>query len=210
LILLYTALEFLCGSLMFSYWLGRAVKQDLRNTGDGNPGAYNLFHAAGIKLGLAGVALDFGKGFFPLFFLVSGEYVRGLELVPVAAAPIFGHAFSPFLKGRGGKGIAVTFGVWSAVTSFEVSLVYAIILALFSLAASVIKKGRPVSSDADGFMVVAGMLLLAAYLVYRAFPLPILALWLANFLLLACTNRHKLYRLGKAALEKHRQNDSGA
>lgn len=30
---------------------------------------------------------------------------------PVISAPVFGHAFSPFWKGKGGKAIAVSFGV---------------------------------------------------------------------------------------------------
>ena len=210
MILVYAAVEFLCGSLMFSYWLGRAAKTDLQQTGDGNPGAFNLWHEAGMAFGLLGVALDFTKGFLPLFFLVSGGYISGIAIVPVAAAPILGHAFSPFLRGRGGKGIAVTFGVWSAVTGFEVSLAYAVILAVFALMAAVIRRGKPTSSDADGLMVVLGMLLLVFYLLYRGYPRHIFMLWFFSVCLLIYTNRKKLYRLGKSVYDKYRHDDSGA
>jgi acyl phosphate:glycerol-3-phosphate acyltransferase len=42
--------------------------------------------------------------------------VDGWPLAPVMLAPILGHAFSPFLGWRGGKALACTFGVWSALT----------------------------------------------------------------------------------------------
>lgn len=67
MIIIYVIIEFLCGSLMFSYWLGLVSKKDLSTVGDGNPGAFNLWKAAGYKLGLAGVFLDFMKGYFPWF-----------------------------------------------------------------------------------------------------------------------------------------------
>lgn len=183
------------------------ARKDLRKTGDGNPGAFNLWHSTGPGLGLLGVFLDFIKGYFPLIMLLSGGYIKGMYIVPVAIAPVLGHVFSPFMKGRGGKGIAVTFGIWSAVTRFEVSFAYAVILAIFSMAAKLIKKGKPTSTEADGFMVVAGMLSLGLYLVYRSFLQHIFALWFGNLLILAYTNRKKLYKLSKIAFEKYRQED---
>lgn len=194
---------------MFSYWIGRAARKDLRKTGDGNPGAFNLWSTAGPGLGLLGVILDFIKGYFPLVMLLSGGYIKGMSIVPVAIAPVMGHVFSPFMKGRGGKGIAVTFGVWSAVTRFEVSFAYAVILAIFSMAAKLIKKGKPTSTEADGFMVVVGMLSLGLYLVYRPFfrHMHIFALWFCNLLVLIYTNRKKLYKLSKTIFEKYWQED---
>ena len=47
-----TLLCFLCGSLMFSYWIGLLIKLDIRQIGDGNPGAFNLWSGAGYKFGL--------------------------------------------------------------------------------------------------------------------------------------------------------------
>src|SRR5690606_14820148 len=111
----WTALAWLSGSLMFSYWLGCLKRRNLREVGDGNPGGVNLLKAVGIGWGLAGIALDFLKGYVPLVLLLWNGAVTGYELVPVAIAPVLGHAFSPFLKFQGGKAIAVTFGVWSAL-----------------------------------------------------------------------------------------------
>jgi acyl-phosphate glycerol 3-phosphate acyltransferase len=205
MIALYVLVEFLCGALMFSYWLGLAVKKDLFQEGDGNPGAYNLWHAAGCRMGLLGVALDFLKGYFPLTLLVRSGLVDGWAIVPAAIAPVLGHAFSPFLRGRGGKAIAVTFGVWSAVTAFEASLVYAVLLALYSASAKLLSRGKPIPSDIDGFAAVMGIALMGVYLVVRAFPPPILLLWLLNALLLAFTNRMKIRGFFKLVLFKNHE-----
>ncbi|GGA46367.1 glycerol-3-phosphate acyltransferase [Paenibacillus physcomitrellae] len=192
--------EFVFGSLMFSYWLGRLARKDVRAVGDGNPGAFNLWAAAGWKLGAAGVVLDFLKGYFPLVWLIRVENISGYGLVLLAAAPILGHLFSPFLKFRGGKGIAVTFGVWSALTAFEVALVYAILLAALLVASILLKGSRRISDEANGFQVVLGMLLLSAYLLIESFPAPILVFWLVNLILLAFANRHKLAAFSRNVL----------
>jgi glycerol-3-phosphate acyltransferase PlsY len=192
MIVWWTAVAWLSGSCMFSYWLGHLARTNLKTVGDGNPGALNLWLAAGYKFGIAGVALDFLKGFVPVLLFMDNGVVEGYGIVPVALAPILGHAFSPFLRFEGGKAIAVTFGVWSALTQFEVSLVFAIILALLLLLGRVINKGKPVSTSADGFQVVCGFLLVFVYLYLREFPSAILWFWLGNFLLLGYSHRREL------------------
>lgn len=205
MIALYALVGFLSGSLMFSYWLGLAAHVDLRSVGDGNPGGFNLWSAAGYKLGLLGIFLDFVKGYLPLAVLIERGYVEGLAVAGVALAPELGHAFSPFVGFRGGKSIAVSFGVWSAVTRFEGSLAYAAILAFILFAVRLGLRGKPVSSDTDGCMVVAGMLLLGGYLALRAFPEHVILLWLCNLLLLAFTNRWKLLRSLKSLYDGYMQ-----
>lgn len=192
MIVWWTVVAWLSGSCMFSYWLGRLARTNLKAVGDGNPGALNLWLAAGYKFGIAGIALDFLKGFIPVLLLMNNGVVEGYGIVPVALAPIVGHAFSPFLHFEGGKAIAVTFGVWSALTQFEVSLVFAIVLALLLLIGRMINKGKPVSTSADGFQVVCGLLLVFAYLYLREFPSAILWFWLGNFLLISYSHRREL------------------
>ncbi|MCP2239427.1 glycerol-3-phosphate acyltransferase [Thermoanaerobacterium thermosaccharolyticum] len=208
MIAFYALIEFIFGSMMFSYWLGLLADKDLRMQGDGNPGAFNLWHAAGYKLGILGVALDFLKGYFPLSILILKGYISGVEIVPVAVAAILGHVFSPFLKWRGGKGIAVTFGVWSAVTRFNVSIAYAIILAILYILAIILNKGKSTSSEVDGFMVVVGMLTLVLYLYYKSFPMYIYDIWFANLLIITYTNKEKLYKLYKDVYEKRHEKNA--
>ncbi|MCD9020275.1 glycerol-3-phosphate acyltransferase [Cohnella silvisoli] len=192
MIVWWTAVAWLSGSCMFSYWLGRLARTNLKAFGDGNPGALNLWLAAGYKFGIAGIVLDFLKGYVPVLLVMDYGLVEGYGIVPVALAPIVGHAFSPFLRFKGGKAIAVTFGVWSALTRFEVSLIYAIILALLLLLGRALNNGKPVSTSADGFQVVCGMLFVSVYLYTRGFPSAILWFWLGNLLLLAYTHRREL------------------
>ena len=180
---------FLSGSLMFSYWLGLAGNKNLKDVGDGNPGALNLWKASGYKWGILGVVLDIVKGYLPLIWMIESGYAQGYLIVPLALAPIAGHAFSPFLKGKGGKAIAVTFGVWCALKGFEVSLVYALILALLALVNRVITKGKAKSTEEDGLQVVSGMLLLFIYLYIRMFSAAILWVWFGNLVILVYTHR---------------------
>lgn len=191
MIMVLTAASFASGSLMFSYWLGRLSNKNLKDVGDGNPGALNLWKAKGYKFGLLGIVLDCLKGYLPLLFLLGSGYGKGYFLIPLALAPIAGHAFSPFLKGRGGKAIAVTFGVWSALTSFEASLAYAIILGVMTGVTRLIRN-KPKTKDIDGLQVVSGMLLLTIYLYVRMFSAAIVWVGLGNLIILIYTHRFEL------------------
>lgn len=201
IIILLILIEYLCGSLMFSYWLGLAVKKDLKTIGDGNPGAFNLWHAAGYKLGLLGVFLDFMKGYLPLVFFYESGLIRGNLLIPAALAPVVGHVFPVFHKFRGGKAIAVTFGVWSAITGFRISLMLAVILAVLQVTARVIKRGKPVSSEADSVMVILGMTALGIYMKAAGFANYYLLIWLFNLIVFLFANRSKIYKYWKEKTE---------
>lgn len=107
-----TVLGFFLGSLMWSYWLGKLMlKRDIRAIGDGNPGAFNLLKTGSIPVAGLGIFLDIGKGVIPAGLAMTFLPVGGWEIVPVAIAPVIGHAFSPWLRFKGGKAVAVTGGV---------------------------------------------------------------------------------------------------
>lgn len=131
MILLWTAVAFLSGSIPYSYWLGKYVLSlDIRHYGDGNPGAANVMRAAGKRWGALAALLDALKGAAPagLAYFIAG--FKGWELVIVALAPILGHAFSPWLGFRGGKAVAVTFGVWAGLTLWEAPIILGLALLL--------------------------------------------------------------------------------
>ncbi|MFC5528808.1 glycerol-3-phosphate acyltransferase [Cohnella yongneupensis] len=193
---------FLSGSLMFSYWLGLVLKKNITSVGDGNPGALNLWKASGMKFGLIGIVLDFMKGYAPVLLFM--DYADGYAIVPLALAPIAGHAFSPFLRGKGGKAIAVTFGVWSALTGFKASLVYAVTMAILVAIFRLLIKGAFPSRQADALQVVAGMAVVGAYLYGWKYAGPILGVWLGSIILLAYTHRVELTRIMRAERERRR------
>lgn len=108
----FTLIGLLSGSVMYSYSLPKFFKGvDVRDAApDRNPGGANAIRSAGIGIGLLCIALDVLKAFLPVYAAVTYAGVRGMELVPVAAAPVFGHAFSPFLKFHGGKSVSAFYG----------------------------------------------------------------------------------------------------
>lgn len=181
-VLLWTAIAFLAGSLPFSVWLPRLVlRADVRGFGDGNPGSANAWKAGGWHVGLPALLLDYLKGAVPVGL---AHYVVGLTgwmLVPVALAPVVGHAFSPFLRFRGGKALAVTFGVWTGLILGAGPLILGLFFALFYL----------VQSN-DGWAALLGMVAFAGFLLVQGAGLPPLVAWGGNTLVLVWKHRREL------------------
>jgi glycerol-3-phosphate acyltransferase PlsY len=131
-VILWAGIGFFCGSLMFSYWLGKlALGRDIRTIGDGNPGTTNVFRAGGKWVGILAFALDALKGAIPVSIAKYLVGIDGVGLVIVSLAPILGHAFSPFLRFQGGKAAAVSLGVWMALTLWEIPFLSGITLAMW-------------------------------------------------------------------------------
>ncbi|HEV7128318.1 MAG TPA: glycerol-3-phosphate acyltransferase [Ktedonobacterales bacterium] len=122
--ILWLALCYGSGALPWSVWLGKLVfHRDPREQPDRNPGAANAFRAAGWRLGVIVLLLDFLKAFIPV---AVARWLLGIPsplLFWLAFMPTLGHAFSVFLRFRGGRGIVVMFGVWAALTLYHIPLV---------------------------------------------------------------------------------------
>ncbi len=118
-------LSYVCGSLAFSLWAGRALKGiDLRTVGSGNLGATNVLRTLGWKAALPVLLLDMVKGAIPVA-LIARLRVDGTPLpfgltpfwvsMLAGVAAIAGHMWTPFAGFRGGKGVATATGVFAAV-----------------------------------------------------------------------------------------------
>lgn len=115
---------YLLGSIPIGYLLSRRhAKVDVRAHGSGKTGAANVFRTAGRKWGLLVAALDISKGALAVVIagvIVGSEYLlvgdSGLwwllasAQVLAALAAVAGHIWSPFLKFKGGRGVATFFG----------------------------------------------------------------------------------------------------
>lgn len=88
---------------------------DVREMGSGNIGATNVTRVFGWYAGVIVFCADFFKGFLPLYALQ--KYLPEEIWLPtlVGALLVLGHCFSVYLKGRGGKGVATSFGCLAAV-----------------------------------------------------------------------------------------------
>ncbi|MDD4932108.1 MAG: glycerol-3-phosphate 1-O-acyltransferase PlsY [Methylacidiphilaceae bacterium] len=108
--------SFFLGSIPFGYWIGCLRGVDLRAQGSGNIGATNAWRVLGARWGCWIFLLDFLKGALPAGV---GLHLSATQSVPIAdavgslagLAAILGHNFTPWLRGRGGKGIATSAGV---------------------------------------------------------------------------------------------------
>jgi glycerol-3-phosphate acyltransferase PlsY len=120
---------FLAGSIPFGLLLMRlAGKGDVRAQGSGNIGATNVMRSGGKGLGIVTLALDTAKGYLPVF--LASRAGLGLDLLPVVVlAAVAGHVFTPWLRFKGGKGVATALGAVLAVQPAMVLPALAVFLA---------------------------------------------------------------------------------
>ncbi|MBN1218261.1 MAG: glycerol-3-phosphate acyltransferase [Anaerolineae bacterium] len=180
--LVWFIIGFGCGALPFSVWVGRlALRTDIRGYGDYNPGAANVIRAGGWWWGMLALLLDYFKGVIPVGMAHFFAGLTGGSLAVVALAPVLGHAYSPFLGFRGGKAVAVTFGIWTGLTLGEIPLVLGLLLVFWFIVVA-----------ASGWAVLLAMLGLLPYLLLIHFDPVLLAVWVGNMLLLTWKHRAEL------------------
>ncbi|MGA9945780.1 MAG: glycerol-3-phosphate 1-O-acyltransferase PlsY [Candidatus Cybelea sp.] len=118
---------FLIGSIPFGYLIGRLFyRTDIRNQGSGNIGAMNALRTLGKTGAIAVLLLDALKGFAPTLWAL-GFFRDRLDMegwpptaqiiaALVATGAVLGHCFSPWLRFKGGKGVATSFGAIFAMS----------------------------------------------------------------------------------------------
>ena len=118
---LLVVLAFWFGACPFSLWVGKwLLKKDIRDYGDGNPGATNVLRAGGRKAFVLALFLDIGKG---VPFVALAHYYFELPMAMVMAvglSAILGHAFTPILRFNGGKALAVMGGVLLGLPQLDI------------------------------------------------------------------------------------------
>lgn len=175
-------LSYLIGSISFSYLLTRIIKGvDIRDYGSGNAGATNASRVLGKKLGILVLILDGLKGATAvgIGYLISGG--SPFLIATSGLAAIIGHNWPIFLRFRGGKGIATTFGV-----TLSFVLVPAIISGL--LAISIIFISRQVSL---GSLISTTSLPLIIWIFGYFQQVPIEYFWVTLFMALLAIFQHR-------------------
>tara|TARA_B100000029_G_scaffold120933_1_gene114292 strand:+ start:6236 stop:6841 length:606 start_codon:yes stop_codon:yes gene_type:complete len=112
--LLNVILAFLIGSIPTGYLLNKYFGHgDIRKVGSGNIGATNVLRHSGKLLGLLTLLIDISKGFLVIDFLWYYKPGFDSEVVVsiLGSSVVLGHIFSPWLKFKGGKGVATMLGV---------------------------------------------------------------------------------------------------
>lgn len=129
---------YLLGSLPVAYIVARRrAGADIRQLGDGNPGAGNIGRLFGRRWGVSVGAADILKGAIPVFaanllagvILPDGHPPDGIPRADLSApgmfagaAAIAGHLWPIWTRGRGGRGAATALGVTGAIMPLPVLL----------------------------------------------------------------------------------------
>ena len=168
---------YLVGSVSGAYILSRVFfHKDIRDEGSGNAGTTNAVRVMGKKLGYTTFAIDVLKGVVAMALLAPmlDESIRLFAALFV----VLGHDFPFYLGFRGGKGIATSFGAWTALQPLWGGLA-----AIAGVIAAKVTKYVSVGSLTFLSLSSAAMLIEYGSIGYNRWA--ILALWLMGFI------RHK-------------------
>jgi glycerol-3-phosphate acyltransferase PlsY len=127
-------ISYLIGGIPFGYLIAVIKGIDIRTEGSGNIGATNVGRVLGKKYGLIIFILDMLKGFIVVFFipaLVSSAVnipttTDNLLVVLCGFCAVLGHAFPVYLKFKGGKAVATSFGVFIWLVPISIGIAFGV------------------------------------------------------------------------------------
>jgi glycerol-3-phosphate acyltransferase PlsY len=122
-VLLLSVVSYFIGGIPTGYiifWV--AKKEDIRNLGSGNFGFSNVVRAAGPLLGALVLIIDAGKAFTITYYFSSFFENPNFYKLLFGLIAILGNIFTPFLKFKGGKGVAAGLGVALAISPYAVGI----------------------------------------------------------------------------------------
>lgn len=166
-------LSYFVGSIPVGVMVARAKGIDITKEGSGNVGATNIARVLGKKAGAVCLVLDVLKGLIPalVFQVIVSRPIFGFGFpsqefgLICGGMAMVGHMFSPFLKFKGGKGIATGLGMLVGSSP----LVGTWVLLSFVLVAFATRLVSLSSLVAVAVMVVAGLLLTPPYLFWGVY-----------------------------------------
>jgi glycerol-3-phosphate acyltransferase PlsY len=140
-------LSMLFGSLPFGFAVGLfAYGSDIRKSGSGNIGAANALRSYGKFGGAIVLVMDVLKGYVATIVALTSAHWASSNLAlatAIAALAVVAHCFSPWLRFKGGKGVATWLGVlcglsWIAGAAFIAIWLAAVIPTRYSSLGSII------------------------------------------------------------------------
>ncbi len=125
-------LGYILGCSNLAYYISKAAKKDIRQSGTGNLGASNATVLFGWKAGVSVALHDIGKAV--LAVILAKALFPDLENAGAAAgvAAVLGHIFPFYLKFKGGKGTASFLGLTLAL-NWRLALAVIAILVLATI-----------------------------------------------------------------------------
>ena len=173
------AAAYLVGSIPFGYLVGRMRGVDVRTVGSKNIGATNVFRTVGKKWGLLAFACDVLKGLLPT--LAARLFASDPSWLPLAVGVmcVVGHMLTPYMKFKGGKGVATAFGMLIGLAPALVGTAFALFALVFAVS-HYISLG---SISAAAFLMVAVWFPILGTEGYRNLPQCILVTLIAAFVI---------------------------
>jgi len=193
---LFIILAYFLGSIPSGLIIGRLVRGiDVRQHGSGNVGATNVFRVVGKKWGILVLGLDALKGYLAVALPVWTHIpVAPAVLILTGIVAILGHSFSVWLKGKGGKGVATSLGVFLGLAAYPTILAFAVFMLVFMVTRIISISSL---SAATAFPVILFCVYRSEALFIWLFPVSIL---LAVFIFY--THRANILRLAKGEEKK--------
>jgi glycerol-3-phosphate acyltransferase PlsY len=126
---------YILGSLPTAYLAGRFLKdKDIRQMGDENAGAANVYRELGARAGILVFVVDAAKGAAVVLIAQAANMSQAVVLFAGAAA-VVGHNWPVFLGFRGGRGVSTTIGILLALVTIPM-----LMLALPTILILVVKR----------------------------------------------------------------------
>lgn len=126
---------YLLGSLPTGFLVARAKGIDIRTAGSGNIGATNAMRVLGKPAGIFVLLMDVLKGFAAVWLcakILAGinvtESVSQADCIIAGIGAVLGHNYTPWLKFKGGKGIATTAGVYLALAPGPLGIAFIVFI----------------------------------------------------------------------------------
>jgi glycerol-3-phosphate acyltransferase PlsY len=122
-IALWLAAAYLLGATPTAYLAGRLAKGiDLREHGSRNLGATNVYRVLGWRWAIPVALVDIAKGAIPVALFARWAGMDPWGAVALGVAAVLGHVFSPYVRFRGGKGVATALGMFLALAPLAVAI----------------------------------------------------------------------------------------
>lgn len=184
----------------FGLIFGKQKGVDVRQSGSGNIGTTNVTRQIGVGAGVLTMVCDILKGWVCTFFgsmimtalvfngdpsFVAPTGPFGWAIACVYLACICGHVFSPYLKFRGGKGIAVGFGA-ALGFSWPIALGLLVVWALCAVPSRYVSAGSLCAAVALPFL---------AFFIYYPTSFAFLAPFILVAIIVVWAHRENLERL---------------
>ena len=146
---------YLLGSIPTGFLVAKARGIDIRTVGSGNIGATNALRVLGKPAGLFVFGMDFLKGWLACFLLPAllfpAEVLHApgaagkIPLIVAALAAVVGHNYTCWLWFKGGKGIATSAGVLTALVPWALLIILSLFI-LFTALTRFVSVGSLVAS----------------------------------------------------------------